>query len=794
MCKKAATFMNSENKIENKVQEVTLPIIPLRNSILYPYLTIPMSVGRSDSIAAVDAALASEDKLISIFAQKDSTVETPKVEDLYKIGCVGIIKRMHRHENMIHMMVKGVQRVEIIKTIQSSPYISLQLRYLPDPDDTGPEVEALQRTMLELAREIALSSFQVGVDLDKLISELKLPIHQAYVLASLLSIDISKHQAILSAQSQHQALELIIEYLNHEVQILDLQNKIASATQTKMDKQQREFVLREQLRSIQEELGESSPEQADVVELRKKVEEADLPDFVIKEVDKELARLERMSAASADYQLTRTHLELIIELPWNKSTKDVYNLEHARKTLNDDHFDLEDVKERIVEHLAVMKLNPQAKSPIICFVGPPGVGKTSLGQSIAKALKRKFERMSLGGLHDEAELRGHRRTYIGAMPGRIIEAIHRVGVNNPLLMLDEVDKLGHDFRGDPAAALMEILDPEQNSEFHDNYLDLPFDLSDVFFIVTANTLDTIPVPLLDRLEVINLSGYSDEEKQEIAKRYLIDRNIKESGLSLDQLTIPEETLYTIIHKYTRESGVRQLERTIGKVARKIATRVAQGNQEKVTVKNEDLIDLLGPPKFMMEEARKSLPPGVAAGLAWTQVGGEVLYIESALLPEGKELMLTGQLGSVMQESAKAAQSYLWSHADQLQLNKDLISKSGVHIHVPAGATPKDGPSAGVTMVTSLASLYLNTPALRDIAMTGEITLTGLVLPVGGIKEKVLAAHRAGIYSVILPKSNESDLRDLPKHVQDKMKFIFAVRVEDVLSQAIPNLQILNKVA
>ncbi|MDH3609149.1 MAG: endopeptidase La, partial [Gammaproteobacteria bacterium] len=601
--------MNSENKIENKVQEVTLPIIPLRNSILYPYLTIPMSVGRSDSIAAVDAALASEDKLISIFTQKDSTVETPKVEDLYKIGCVGIIKRMHRHENMIHMMVKGVQRVEIIKTIQSSPYISLQLRYLPDPDDTGPEVEALQRTMLELAREIALSSFQVGIDLDKLISELKLPIHQAYVLASLLSIDISKHQAILSAQSQHQALELIIEYLNHEVQILDLQNKIASATQTKMDKQQREFVLREQLRSIQEELGESSPEQADVVELRKKVEEADLPDFVIKEVDKELARLERMSAASAEYQLTRTHLELIIELPWNKSTKDMYDLEHARKTLNDDHFDLEDVKERIVEHIAVMKLNPQAKSPIICFVGPPGVGKTSLGQSIAKALKRKFERMSLGGLHDEAELRGHRRTYIGAMPGRIIEAIHRVGVNNPLLMLDEVDKLGHDFRGDPAAALMEILDPEQNSEFHDNYLDLPFDLSDVFFIVTANTLDTIPVPLLDRLEVINLSGYSDEEKKEIAKRYLIDRNIKESGLSLEQLIIPDEALYTIIHKYTRESGVRQLERTIGKVARKIATRVAEGDQEKVTIKNEDLFDLLGPPKFMMEEVRESLPPG-----------------------------------------------------------------------------------------------------------------------------------------------------------------------------------------
>lgn len=780
---------------KKKVNESTLPAIPLRNSLLYPNLTMPLSVGRSNSVAAVEAALASEDKLICIFAQKDVAVESPKVEELYPIGCVGVIKRMERHKDMIHMMVQGVQRVERIDILQRSPYISLRVRHLPDPDDSGSEIEALQRTMHELAyKMLTLSTFQKGFDLDNIISELKLPIHQAYALASLLSVDTSKLQTLLSAQTQYQALELVIEYLNHEIQILELKNKIATATQTKMDKQQREFVLRQQLRAIHEELGESTPEQSDVVELRKKVEEAELPDFVVKEVDKELTRLERMSAASPDYQLTRTHLELIIELPWNKSTQDVYDLVHARKTLDDDHFDLEDVKERIVEHLAVMKLNPQAKSPIICFVGPPGVGKTSLGQSIAKALGRKFERMSLGGLHDEAELRGHRRTYIGAMPGRIIEAIHRVGVNNPLLMLDEVDKLGHDFRGDPAAALMEILDPEQNSEFHDNYLDLPFDLSDVFFIVTANTLDTIPTPLLDRLEVIHLSGYSDEEKKEIAKRYLIERNIKESGLSLEQLTIPDETLHAVIHKYTRESGVRQLERTIGKLARKIAMRVAQGDLDKVAIQNEDLIDLLGPSKFMMKEVRESLPPGVAAGLAWTQVGGEVLYIESALLPEGKELLLTGQLGDVMQESAKAAQSYLWSHADLLQLNKDVIRKSGVHIHVPAGSTPKDGPSAGVTMATSLASLYLNTSVRQDTAMTGEITLTGLVLPVGGIKEKILAAHRAGIFRVILPKSNENDLRDLPKHVQDKMKFIFAERVEDVLAQAIPNLHMLNKVA
>lgn len=780
---------------DSKTEIIILPVIPMRNSLLYPNLTIPVSAGRSESIAAVDAALASEDKLIGIFSQKDSATESPHIEDLYSIGCVGVVRKMHRREKMIHMLVQGMQRIEYLETINKTPYMSLRVRYLPDPVDTSDEVEALHRSMLDLAEKVLdLSSFQAELDLDKLISEIKSPIHQSYVLATLLNIDMSKHYALLSANTQHQALELVIEYLNHEIQVLELQNKIASTTQSKMDERQREYLLREQLRSIQEELGESSPEQADVVELRKKSEDADLPDYVKKDVEKELARLERMSASSPDYQLTRTYLELIIELPWRMSTEDVYDLEHARKTLDEDHFDLEDVKERIVEHLAVMKLNPQAKSPIICFVGPPGVGKTSLGKSIAKALKRKFERMSLGGVHDEAELRGHRRTYIGAMPGRIIEAIHRAGVNNPLIMLDEVDKLGRDFRGDPAAALMEILDPEQNGEFHDNYLDIPFDLSDVFFIVTANTLDTIPTPLLDRLEIINLSGYSDEEKKEIAKRYLIDRKIKEAGLNVDQLTIPDETLHAVIHKYTRESGVRQLERTIGKLARKIAMRVAQGNQLKATIKIDDLIDFLGTPKFTMEQARDTLPPGVAAGLAWTQAGGVVLYVESALLPEGKELLLTGQLGEVMQESVKTAKSYLWSHADLLQINKDTIRKSGVHVHVPAGATPKDGPSAGVTMVTSLASLYLNTSVRHDTAMTGEITLTGLVLPVGGIKEKILAAHRADIHRVILPKSNESDLRDLPKHVLGKMEFVFAENVVDVLTQAIPNLKMLNKVA
>ena len=494
-----------------------------------------------------------------------------------------------------------------------------------------------------------------------------------------------------------------------------------------------------------------------------------------------------MPSAAPDHQITRAYIELALELPWSKTTEDVLDLDAAREILNEDHFDLKDVKERIVEHLAVMKLNPLAKSPILCFVGPPGVGKTSLGQSISRALGRKFERLSLGGLHDEAELRGHRRTYIGAMPGRILRSIRRAEVKNPLLMLDEVDKLGRDFRGDPAAALMEILDPEQNSTFHDNYLDLPFDLSKVFFITTANTLDTIPKPLLDRMEVLRLPGYSDEEKREIANRYLIGRQITEAGLSEEQLVISEPTLMYIIRRYTHEAGVRELERMLGRIARKVATRVAQGDSGRVSPGPDDLVELLGPERFFAERVRKELAPGVAAGLAWTEAGGDVLYVEAARLPEGEGLVLTGQLGEVMQESAKAAQSYIWSRAQALGIEEKVISKSGLHIHVPAGATPKDGPSAGVTITTALASLYCDHPARSDVAMTGEITLSGLVLPVGGIKEKILAAHRAGMRAVILPKENVKDLTELPEHVRNDLEMIPVDRIENVLAAAIPAL-------
>ncbi|MEO7146244.1 MAG: endopeptidase La, partial [Bryobacteraceae bacterium] len=510
-----------------------------------------------------------------------------------------------------------------------------------------------------------------------------------------------------------------------------------------------------------------------------------LPENVLKEVNRELDRLGKLPAGQPEASVIRTYLEFALDLPWNVHSDVSLDIARAREVLDADHFGLKEVKERILEQLGVLKLNPEAKAPILCFVGPPGVGKTSLGQSIARALGRKFERTSLGGMHDEAELRGHRRTYIGAMPGRILQAIRRAGVNNPVLMLDEVDKLGRDFRGDPAAALLEILDPEQNREFRDNYLDLPFDLSKVLFITTANALDTIPGPLRDRMEILRLAGYSEEEKAQIAVRYLVPRQMKQTGLKEDQCVLPPETLAKLISGYTREAGVRRLEQVIGSVARKVALRFAEGHAESITVKPEDLDEMLGPERFNLEQMRKNAPPGVATGLAWTEAGGDVLYIEATLLPHGKGLTLTGQLGEVMQESAKAAQSYIWSHARELGIDPVRLRTCGLHIHVPAGAIPKDGPSAGVTMATALTSLYSDRPARTDTAMTGEITLTGLVLPIGGVKEKVLAARRAGIRRVILPRPNQKDLRDIPEAARNEMEFIFADRIEDVLAAAIP---------
>jgi len=566
-----------------------------------------------------------------------------------------------------------------------------------------------------------------------------------------------------------------------------LRDKITSEAREKLGKTQREYLLREQLKTIQQELGEGNGEEDEVGALRAKIQEANLPEQVRKETDRELARLAKTPSASPEHQVIRSYLELVLELPWNKSSEEGLDLAHVRQVLNEDHYGIKEVKERIVEHLAVLKLNPSAKAPILCLVGPPGVGKTSLGQSIAKSMGRTFERFSLGGLHDEGELRGHRRTYVGALPGRIIQAVRRAGVNNPVIMLDEVDKLGHDFRGDPASALLEILDPAQNHTFRDHYLDLPFDLSKVFFITTANTLETLSQPLLDRMEIIRLNGYSEREKREIALRYLWPRRLKEAGLRAEEVNLPEAVLDQIIGRYTRESGVRQLEQMLGRITRKVAVtfadRPADAPTSPVDITQSLLDEWLGQERFQPEEARKNLPAGVATGLAWTPTGGDVLYIETTLLPGSHELTLTGQLGDVMQESARAARSYLWSHAESMGLDISRFKRNGVHIHVPSGAIPKDGPSAGITMATALASAYVGKPVRSDTAMTGEISLTGLVLPVGGIKEKVLAAHRAGLRRIILPKANEKDLKEVPQEVRDELTVIPVERIEQVLPAA-----------
>jgi ATP-dependent Lon protease len=775
--------MNEQETIQ------ALPVLPIKNTVLFPHLQMPLSIGRPASLAAVETAMASEEKHIVVVAQRDATVETPTQDDLYTIGTKAIIKKMNRpRDGLVELVAQGVERVVVLKVEQTTPHLSARVRTLPAPADGGAEVEALHRAILDLAaKALELIQPQASAPLGQLLSNTDDPLRLAYLLASMLNLDLVKEQSVLESQTRAEALRLLHGYLTYEVQVLELRQKIAGQAQTEMSREQREYFLRQQLRAIQQELGEQNSEQAETTLLREQVEKADLPEEARKEAERELQRLERLPAASPEHHVVRSYLELILELPWRKSSESVFDIARARQVLDEDHYDLKEVKERILEQLGVLKLNPEAKAPILCFVGPPGVGKTSLGQSIARALGRTFERMSLGGMHDEAELRGHRRTYIGAMPGRIIQAIRRAGVKNPVLMLDEVDKLGRDFRGDPAAALLEVLDPEQNRSFRDNYLDIPFDLSKVLFITTANTLDTIPSPLRDRMEILRLAGYSEEEKVEIAKRYLIPRQLKETGVSAEQCQIMDETLQRIISRYTREAGVRQLERAIGRLARKTALQLAEGRTETTIIDAHTLPDMLGPELFFQEQARREMPPGVSAGLAWTEAGGDVLYIEATLLPEGRSLTLTGQLGDVMQESAKAARSYIWSHADDLGIDPGQFRRTGVHIHVPAGAIPKDGPSAGITMATALASLYTECPSRSDTAMTGEITLTGLVLPIGGVKEKVLAARRAGMLRVILPKENAKDLRELPDHVRAEMEFVLVERIEDVLAAAIPRL-------
>lgn len=767
----------------------TLPVLPLKNTVLFPGLMLPLSVGRKSTQAAVDAALAAEGKEILIVSQRDASVEAPGQDDLYGVGTTAVIRRNTRsNDGSMELMVLGVDRVAVVKVDGEQGYLRARVRALPLPEDVGTEVEALERTILELAsKAISLAHGDATPDLAKLLSGQEDPLRMVFLLGSMMSLSVEREQSLLEAETKVDALRLLHKYLWHEVQVLELRSKITSEARSEMSKEQREYMLRQQMKAIHQELGEGE-EGSEIQQLRDQLARITLPEQAKKEVDRELKKLERTNANSPDHQVTRGWIEYVLDLPWNTTTEDNLDIANARAILDEDHFELKDVKERILEHLSVLKLNPEAKAPILCLVGPPGVGKTSLGQSIARALGRKFERMSLGGMHDEAELRGHRRTYIGAMAGRLVQAIRRAGSKNPVILLDEVDKVGRDFRGDPTSALLEVLDPEQNKTFRDNYLDLDFDLSKVMFITTANSLDTIPRPLLDRMEILRLSGYSEEEKVHISRRFLIPRQLKEAGVSEEQCVISEAALRRIISGYTREAGLRRLERTIGKVIRKLALKIVEGTHTIVTVEPEHLYDLLGAESVSPERFRKELPAGVVTGLAWTEAGGDVLYLEATTLPEGKGMTITGQLGEVMQESMRTAQSYIWSHAEELGIPPDAFKKHGLHVHVPAGAIPKDGPSAGIAAATAMTSAYTKLPVRSDTAMTGEITLTGLVLPIGGVKEKVLAARRAGMKRVILPAANEKDLREVPEAVRNELTFLFVERVEDVLTAMIPGLE------
>jgi ATP-dependent Lon protease len=769
-------------------QPFEIAVLALQNITLFPETVVPLGVGRPRSMAAVEAALATPEKLLGcITVRPERSDDTDaKPEDLYQVGTLVMIKRMERAGEGMRIVAQGTERIRVIEWKQTDPHLRAVVEILPEPKIVDPEeVEAAKRNVQQMIQEALSLLPNVPPEVRIAVLSSVEPVRLAYFLGSILTLGVEEEQKMLEADTADELLRVAHTNLARELEIMQLRSKIASEAQVEMDKAQRDYVLRQQMRAIQKELGEDETgEMAEAQLLRERLEKADLPDEVRAETERELKRLERLPPAAPDYHVIRTYLDFVLELPWRKSSEDILELAEARRILDEDHFGLEDVKERILEFLAVIKLRPDTKSPILLFVGPPGVGKTSLGRSIARALGRQFERMSLGGVRDEAELRGHRRTYIGAMPGRIIQSIRRAGVNNPVLMLDEVDKLGNDYRGDPAAALLEILDPQQNNTFRDHYLDLPFDLSRIFFIATANQLGPIPAPLRDRMEIIRLAGYSDREKLEIARRYLAPRQTTENGLNAAQFQITDAAIELIATRYTREAGVRQLERNIGSVARKVALKVAQGEAENVQVAENNIREYLGPPQFYPEQARKELPAGVATGMAWTEMGGEVLFIEATLLPGGRGLTITGQLGEVMQESARAAQSYLWSHAAEFGIDPEIFKDYGVHLHVPAGAIPKDGPSAGVTITSALASLYTGRRVRPDTAMTGEITLSGLVFPIGGVKEKVLAAHRAGIRRILLPSRNEADVDDIPADVRSDLQIVFISTISEVVDAAL----------
>jgi len=762
-----------------------LPILPLKDTVVYPHIVAPLLVTEEPHIKLIDDALAG-DRIIGIAAARDDVEdEMPKPEQLYDVGSAVAVARMFKlPDGKMQLLVQGIARIRITEYTQTQPYPVGKVERLRDEIEDGVEIEGLARNALNLFRNIVSLAPYLPDEIFVAAMNVNEPNDLSDFLAANINLDTVQKQELLEELNIKERLRKLTVFLNHEVEVLEIGSRIQDQVQSELGKGQREFFLREQLKAIQKELGELDEKTIEINELREQIDESGMNEEARKEAERELDRLENMPAAAAEYTVARTYLDWMVNLPWQKSTEDNLDVKRAARILDEDHYDLERVKERIVEYLAVRNIKEDTKGPILCFVGPPGVGKTSLGHSIARALGRTFHRISLGGVRDEAEIRGHRRTYVGALPGRIIQGLRKAGTSNPVFMLDEVDKLGVDFRGDPAAALLEVLDPEQNNSFSDHYLDVPFDLSKVMFITTANVLFTIPPALLDRMEVLELPGYTEPEKIKIAKQFLVPRQIEEHGLTDSDLTIEDSALHGIIRNYTREAGVRNLEREVAGLCRKIARKVAEGGKGPFKVTGDDLHDMLGPIKFRQEVIGQADEIGVSTGLAWTEAGGDVLFVEAESYPGKGNLSLTGKLGEVMQESARAAVTYARANADELGIDKDFFEKNDVHIHVPAGAIPKDGPSAGVTMAVALISTATDRPVIKDIAMTGEITLRGKVLPVGGIKEKVIAAHRAGVKKVILPEENEKDLEEVPDFVKEDMQFSFVKEVSEIIRQVL----------
>ena len=764
-----------------------LPILPLRETVTYPDTLTPLAVGQERSIKLVNDVL-SGNRMLAMVASKDPENDAPGPSDLYGVGVAGTVARMMKvPDGTLRILVQGSERIRILDYVSEQPYLVARIEAMPDVLEQSTELEALTRNVQSTFSEIIEAIPYLPEELQLAVANLDEPSALSHLIAGALRISTEEKQELLETVDVTKRLRRLAEILARELEVVQLGSKIQSQVESEIDKGQREYFLRQQLKAIQEELGEGDEQQAELNELRERIEEAGLPEEAQKAAERELSRLEKLPPVAAEYGVIRTYLEWLVELPWSNQTEDNLDIGHAREVLDEDHYDLEEVKDRILEYLAVRKLNPESPGPILCFVGPPGVGKTSLGRSIAKALGREFERISVGGVRDEAEIRGHRRTYIGALPGTIIRALRDAGTRNPVFMIDEIDKMGADFRGDPSSAMLEVLDPAQNSTFRDHYLDLPFDLSEVLFIATANILDTIPLALQDRMEMIQLAGYTVDEKLHIAKKYLVPRQLEANGLKPSQIEISDSALNAIIEEYTREAGVRNLERQIGTVCRKVAREVAEGRADgKVRISAKRARELLGKRRFFSETRRRTKDPGVATGLAWTPVGGEVLFVEATAVPGSGNLTITGQLGDVMRESAQAALSWVRAHAKELtpDLPDDWFAKHDIHVHVPAGAVPKDGPSAGVAMTTALASLISNRPVRNDVAMTGEVTLTGQVLPIGGLKEKSLAAQRAGIKQVIVPDRNEGDVDEISEQEREGLEFVYADDIGDVLKVAL----------